>query len=453
MRRAPVSLAGCALVALAAGCDYAVPPELPPGPGTLDAQLRQAIGGWGIVPIGPVPAQDSALVALGRALMFDPILSGNRDIACATCHHPSQSMADGLSLAVGTGGSGIGPARTLGAGRQFGPRSAPTLLNVGLGLYQVFWEGRVSGFGQGPFTSPEFTFPTGFQSILAAQAVLPIVSRQEMRGNPGDLDVFGNPNDLAQLADTDVWGVWGAVMQRLRGIPGYVAMFEAAFPGTPLASIGVQQAAAAIAAFQVQALTRTDSPFDRYLARDDAALSIEAKQGGLLFFGRAQCSSCHNGPMLGSQSFANVGAPQLGPGTGPLAPLDLGRANLDNQQFYQFAFRVAPLRNVELTAPYFHDGAYPTLEAVVNHYDDVGTALRGYDASQLAPAVRASYHGEPTTLDTVLATLDFRLRQPLDLTDAEKAQIVAFLKSLTDPAARDLSGLRPASVPSGLPVP
>src|SRR5438034_4634564 len=77
-----------------------------------------------------MPAQDPARVDLGRALMFDKILSGNRDVACATCHLPAQHAADGLSLAIGTGGTGAGPARTLGPGRQFVPRSAPSLLNA-----------------------------------------------------------------------------------------------------------------------------------------------------------------------------------------------------------------------------------------------------------------------------------------------------------------------------------
>jgi len=75
---------------------------------SLDAGLRQDISRWGVIPIGPLAAQDPALVDLGRALMFDPVLSGNRDVACATCHHPTTHEADGLSLAIGTGGSGLG---------------------------------------------------------------------------------------------------------------------------------------------------------------------------------------------------------------------------------------------------------------------------------------------------------------------------------------------------------
>ncbi|HEY0304609.1 MAG TPA: hypothetical protein VGC44_06540, partial [Longimicrobiales bacterium] len=213
-----------------------------------------------------------------------------------------------------------------------------------------------------------------------------------------------------------------------------------------------EDAANAIAIFQMQAFTKTNSPFDRFLHRDDNAMTTEQKRGGVLFFGRAQCGSCHSGPFLGGQTFTNAGVPQIGPGGAKQRPLDLGRGELiqQNADAYRFAFRVAPLRNVELTAPYMHNGAYASLEAVIEHYNDVPKALRNYDASQLAPAVRALYHGEPATIDAVLATLDFRLRTPLNLTEAEKRELLAFLKALTDPAARDLSGVAPARVPSGL---
>ena len=438
------------MLALGAGCDRN---SAPAEPRSIDAQLRQELARWGVIPIGPTPARDAALVALGRALMFDKILSGNRDISCATCHQPSLHATDGLSLAIGTGGTGLGPSRTLGPGRQFVPRNAPSLLNGGLGLFYLFWDGRISGFQAGPFTTPAGSaLPPDLRNVLAAQAMFPVVNRREMRGEPGDRDVFGNPNELAQYDDSQFVEIWQAIMRRLLALDAYKAKFAAAFPGTAPGQLGFQHAAASIAAFQMQAFTETNSPFDRYLNRDDAALTTAQKRGALLFFGKAQCSSCHNGPFLGGASFANAGVPQLGPGTGDAAPLDLGRGGLKDQSFYKFAFRVTPLRNVELTAPYMHDGVFPTLEAVVRHYNDVTLALRTYDVAQLAPELRPLYHGDDATINRVLETLDFRLRRPLDLTDAEQRDLVAFLKSLTDPAARDLSSLTPASVPSGLPV-
>jgi cytochrome c peroxidase len=441
------------LLVLGAGCDRGASPAEP----SLDTELRQSLGNWGVLPIGPVPPQDSALVDLGRALMFDKILSGNRDIACATCHHPSTRGADGLALAIGTGGTGLGPSRTLGAGRQFVPRNAPSLLNGGLGLVYMFWDGRVSGFRAGPFTTPAgAALPGGLPSLLAAQAMFPVTDRREMRGAPGDRDVFGNPNELAQFADTQLPEIWQAVMQRVLAIPAYETKFTAAFPGTARAQLGFQHAATAIAAFEQQAFTKTNSPFDRYLGREDQALSTEEKRGALLFFGKAQCSSCHNGPFLGGENFANAGVPQVGPGTAAAAPLDLGRGGVvdtASRQFYRFAFRTAPLRNVALTAPYMHDGAFPTLEAVVRHYNNVPLALQQYDVTQLPPAIRGMYHGDAATINAVQASLDFRLSQPLGLSDAELAELVAFLKALTDPAARDLGALTPTTVPSGLPVP
>src|SRR4029077_12556917 len=135
-----VEMLGVALLLLGTECERS---DTVAGP-SLDAALRQDMSGWGVMPIGPMPAPDPALGDLGPALMFDPILSGNRDIACATCHHPGTHEGDGLSLAIGTGGSGLGTGRTLGPGRQFVIRNAPSLLNDGLGLFYLFWDGRLS---------------------------------------------------------------------------------------------------------------------------------------------------------------------------------------------------------------------------------------------------------------------------------------------------------------------
>jgi cytochrome c peroxidase len=426
----------------------------------IDTELREAIARWGVVPIGPMQPQNAAAVELGRALFFDKILSGNRDISCATCHHPSTAGTDAMSLSVGTGGTGLGPSRTLGTGRQFVPRNSPSMLNQGLRPFYIFWDGRVSGHQAGPFTTPpDVRLPFGLPNILAAQAMLPVLNRREMRGEPGDADVFGDPNELAQFADSQYVQVWQAIMQRVLAIPEYAQRFSEAF-GMGVGALRFQHAATTIAAFLTESFTRANSPFDRYLARDDAALSPEAKRGALFFFGTGPCASCHNGPLLGGGSFANVGVPQIGPGTGSGAPLDFGRGDVNAQlpppppgpSFSRFAFRVAPLRNVELTAPYFHSGAYPTLEAVVRHYNNVPQALETYDVSQLAPELRAAYHGEASVINAILTTLDFRLRGPLNLSEQDQRDLVAFLKSLTDPAARDLSALVPASVPSGLPV-
>ena len=426
----------------------------PPPPVTLDDQLRAQFGQWGVVPIGAVTPPNAALVDLGRSLFFDKILSGNRDVSCATCHSPLSHGADALALSIGTGGTGDGTSRILGTGRQFTPRNAPSLINTGLGSFYLFWDGRVSDLG-GPtnFRTPAgAALPNGLTSVLAAQAMFPVTNRNEMRGEVGDHDVFGNANELA-LIDTAQYGaIWSAMMQRIVAVNGYVAKFNAAFPGVPVTSLGFQHAANAIAAFERTAFTFTNSPFDRYVGRDDRAMSTEAKEGALLFFTKARCSSCHFGPLLGGQSFASAGVPQLGPGVGNAAPLDLGQDPQFQGQTLRFLFRVPSLRNVELTAPYMHDGAFATLEAVVRHYNKVEETLRNYDVSQLDPRLRAQYRGDAATIEAILAATSPNIRQPLGLSDTEVRQLVAFLQSLTDPAARDLSAMIPASVPSGLPV-
>ncbi len=445
------TLCTCGLVIAISGCGRdIIPPEPEP---TTDIQLRTLISRWGVFPILPeVPPENPALVALGRSLFFDKILSGNRDMSCATCHDPRKALTDGLSLAVGTGGVQVGAHREPGAGRQHVPRNAPTLVNVGLGLFYMFWDGRLTQFGPpvGPHTEGA---PLEIGNALVRQAMLPVVNRVEMLGNPGDVDYLGAPNELAVYGDDEPEEIRQAIMGRLLAVPEYVEMFRAAFPTVAVSALRFEHAARAIAAFETHALRRTNTAFDRYLARDNSALSPSAKRGAVMFFGEADCASCHSGPLLGGGTFANVGAPQVGPGVGTAVPLDRGRGELFTDiDIYQFAFRAPPLRNVELTAPYMHSGAYPTLEAVVKHYSDVARAVRSYDVAQLPGTLRAAYHGDATTIDKLITTLDFRVRRQFLFTEQQQSDLVAFLRSLTDPAARDLSSLTPQRVPSGLPV-
>src|SRR4051812_47831617 len=194
-----VASLGVALL-LASACDrkYAISDPPPVQTSTLDVQLRQQLSGWGVMPILPMPAQNAALVDLGQSLFFDKILSGNRDVSCASCHDPLMHTTDERALAIGTGAAGTGASRTLGDGRQFTPRSAPSLINSGLRTFYLFWDGRVNEEG-GPahFQTPAgAALPSGLNTLLAAQAMFPVTNRNEMRGNIGDVDRFGKANEL-----------------------------------------------------------------------------------------------------------------------------------------------------------------------------------------------------------------------------------------------------------------
>jgi cytochrome c peroxidase len=439
---------------LAAGLVLAGCGDGPAGNSSLDMQLRESLSQFRVTPLAPLPAGDPALVQLGQALMFDKVLSGNRDVSCATCHNPATGTTDGLSLSIGTGGSGTGAGRTLSKAPQFVPRNSQELFNRGYGEFtEMFWDGRVARAPTGELQTPAGNqLPPGLSGVLAAQAMIPVTTGLEMRGQPGDLDRFGAINELAALNDDEPAQIWAAIMNRVLAIPEYVAMFQAAYPAVAPAELGFQHAANAIAAFEVATFTLADSPLDQYLRGNDAALQDDEKRGALLFFGKAGCGSCHLGPHLTDQQFHSLGVPQVGPGFGDDTPEDHGREGVTGEAVERYRFRTPPLRNVELTGPYMHDGAYTTLEAAVRHYLDTGQALRSYDVTQLREDLRASYVSSSSTLDAMAASIDPLVRHSLTLSDSEVGDLVAFLKSLTDPAARSLSSAIPASVPSGLPV-
>lgn len=423
--------------------------------------LRATLRAQGVTALQPAPAPDPAVTALGQALFFDPELSGNRDVACATCHLPQYGTADGLALPIGVGGTGAGPARLADPARARVPRNAPDVLYRGAaGWITVFWDGRVWGAPQPGYMTPAGAYlPAGLDNLLAAQALFPLTSRDEMRGRTGDHDILGRPNELAAIDDDDFDGIWDAIVARLRGVSAYTPLFDAAFPDVASDRMAITQVANALAAFEIQLGNAPNTPWDRYLAGDDAALSDPARRGALLFYGSAGCSACHSGSLLTDQRYHNLGVPQIGPGKGALQPLDIGRALVSGAPQDMFAFRTPPLRNVALTGPWMHNGAYATLPAVLAQHLDPATALRNYDATQLPLELRGSVWTDGssaagvlrTTL--VLKTLDPLVKTPRTMSDAEQQDLLAFLDALTDPAVVDLSAQVPATVPSGLAVP
>ena len=418
----------------------------------IDALLRAAMADAGVTVAQAPPPQDPNLVALGRALMFDKLLSGNKDISCATCHSPALATGDDLSVSIGTGGVGAGNTRILGAGRQFVPRNAPPLFNL-FGVDTLFWDGRVHRNPNGTFDTPaDGALPAGLDSALAAQAMFPVTSRTEMRGDSGDTTVFSETNELAQIDDNNLAAQWDGLMTRLRNTPGYTPLFQAAYPGVASGDLGFEHAANAIAAFETDQFGTFDSPFDQYLRGDDTALTDQQKQGALLFYGQARCSQCHTGTLLSDFQFHNIAAPQVGPGRDPDAPLDLGRFTETGQQGDRFRFRTPILRNVANTGPWMHSGPYTSLQAAVGHYRNPAASLQNYDGGQLRGDLQSLVFNQQQLNAGILNNLDQRVAQPLQLNGQEVQSIVAFLGSLTDPTAVSRAGNIPTNVPSGLPV-
>jgi cytochrome c peroxidase len=397
---------------------------------------------------------------LGQSLFFDKLLSGNRNISCATCHHPDQHTGDGLSLSLGEGGLGRGQDRTPG---QFPSevfervgRNATPLFNLGAREYiRMFHDGRVEVDPENPrhFLTPAGDeLPGGLDNVLAAQAMMPVVSPVEMAGQHGE-----NPVGTA-VALGDFSAAWGVLAQRLQDPGnGYVEQFKDAFPDIDSAGdISYVHAANAIAVFQAVAWRADDSPFDRYLRGRRDALTAEQKAGMELFYGAARCSTCHSGTFLTDHKFHSVGIPQIGPGKGNGfdGREDFGREQVTGRRVDRYKFRTPALRNVALSGPWGHNGAFDSLEAIVRHHLDAVTGMQAYDpAVRVLPprsdldALDLLVHRDPQRRSAIAASSDL---PAIPLSDGQIAALVAFLEALTDPASVDLSDDIPEQVASGL---
>ncbi len=238
-------------------------------------------------------AAPPAKVELGRLLYFDKILGGNRNIACASCHHPRFATSDGIALALGEGALGIGPERHVVAASpvvDHEPRNSQALFNLGAREFtRMFFDGRVAQdperYWSSGFRSPALqALPSGLDNVLAAQAMLPVTSEVEMAGQEGENLVADAAGGLTLSRFTEVWNLLAA---RLRAIPEYVTLFRAAYPeiGAPT-DITFVHAANAIGAFEAIAFRADGSPFDQYLrTRDATVLEPAAYRGMKLFYG------------------------------------------------------------------------------------------------------------------------------------------------------------------------
>ena len=375
---------------------------------------------------------------------------------------------DGLSLPVGEGGQGLGVTRDTGFGvdeiDERVPRNAPPVFNLGAREFTVmFHDGRIMQDPLQPsgFKSPAGdALPVGLDNALAVQAMFPVTSATEMAGQPGE-------NDQADAVAVDnlagPGGVWEQLAHKLRAIPEYVDMFMAAYPGIQSETdISYVDAANAIAAFEASAWRFDDSPYDRYLRNDKQAMSGAARRGMRVFNGKAKCASCHSGKFQTDHDFHAIAMPQIGPGKGDnLAGYndgrdDFGRERVTGIPADRFRFRTLTLRNVALTAPYGHAGAYDTLEAVVRHHLDPVNSLHSYDQRQAVLPSRVDLDEEDFVVmnDDARrgAIADANELASVDLSGREFSDLIEFLHALTDRKAIDLRADTPTSVPSSLPL-
>ena len=394
---------------------------------------------------------------LGRFLFFDKILSGNKNISCASCHHPTLASGDGLSLGIGEGGIGLGTQRTaVNSLIHLVPRNSPALFNVGQSfITKYFHDGRVERDFLYPsgFKSPaDEDLPDGLDSLLAAQSLFPITSDVEMTGGEFE-NTIGDASKEKNFKK-----IWYEIKTRLISIPEYLELFKSSFSEVnSAADVKIAHYANAISHFQRLAFEALNSPFDEYLEGNLSSLSQDQVEGMNLFYGKAKCFECHRGRFQTDMKFHSIALPPVGPGKGVGYNYqdDFGRQLVTSDRDDKYKFRTPSLRNVSLTAPYGHNGAYSNLEKIIRHHLNPFEMLYSYNLSEATLPVngavfdpeiilRNNYH-----LNQIFVTHDL---PQVELADEEIAKIISFLNGLTDPTSLNLNHLIPVSVPSNLPV-
>jgi len=261
---------------------------------------------WINEPIQPIPKQmklDARKVALGKRLFSDVRLSGNCTVSCASCHDLKKGGTDNKSRSIGING-------------QLSDINSPTVLNVAFN-FKHFWDGRAN--------------------TLEEQAEGPILNPKEMGCN------------------------WNSLLGRLAKDPTYPAAFQEIFPD----GITIAAVKSSLATF-MRSLTTPNCRFDRFL-RGDVSILTDAEKRGYELFKERGCVRCHQGINVGGNIFSKFGV--LGDyfkDRGNVTKADLGRFNVTGKEEDRFVFKVPGLRNVSLTAPYFHDGSVATLEEAVS---------------------------------------------------------------------------------------
>lgn len=413
------------------------------------------------MPVPPVDADyrpvREAEARLGQALFYDPVLSGNRNIACATCHHPRFGTSDGVSLALGEGGVGLGPSRAVdpeNPPEQRIPRNAPGLWNLGAHEFRVlFHDGRIEADDARPggIRSPlDGDMMTGFSGVLSAQTMFPVLSGDEMAGHYSENEVSGA---VRRGRITGPGGAWDLIAARVRAIPAYADAFARVYPdiaaGRTLDFTDISNAIAAFMAFEWRS---DDSPFDAHL-RGEKDLEEEVARGMALFYGEAGCATCHSGAFQTDHGFHAMGVPQLGPGKGERFERharDTGRMRVTGRAADAFRFRTPSLRNVALTAPYGHSGAYRDLRAFVAAH---GALDPDYDRGQaVLPELDGAQDWRIMDDPREVADIAGAAQGRRALDAAQLDEILAFLHALTGETAMTGRLGVPDRVPSGLPV-
>ncbi len=452
-----------------------------------DKTLRALLASHGQTPLQSPPFMVSHKFKLGQALYFDPVLSGAREVACATCHLPIRGTSNAQALAVGVDGRELGEGRMTGGRGNETPRNSPDVWNRGHpDVQNMFWDGRVALDDDAIrearyldqddktlyFESPMADrLPDGIENLLAVQALFPLTGVDEMLGRPGDRsdddlpDEHANlPNELAKAAigakgSRKIQLVHEAVVERLFapdlddtdvGEDGELELAEwqkeyrrmalDAYPDLSLRALSIIELVNAIGHFETIAFATRNAPWDDYLRGDVAAISDNAKAGALVFFGKGKCAVCHTGPLFSDFEFHSLAVRQIGPGKN-ISSDDLGRYHVTEDKADLYKFRTPPLRNVTLSAPYFHDGVAATLEAAIRHHNDP----LSLEDSESADGTHSWNIGKRKSVSYILAP-------GLKLSDSEIDQLVAFLTTLEDDLADLMPKIVPASVPSGLPV-
>ncbi len=404
---------------------------------------------------------DENQAKLGQLLFYDPILSGNRNISCGTCHHHDLHTTDGLSLSLGQGGIGIGDDRVVPENNQTirkrMPRNSQALFNLGAKeIHQLFNDGRVSTddyYGNGFNTPAEEFLPDGLNSLLAVQSLFPLIGEVEMMGNLEE-------NEISPAVNQRIDYGWPLLIERIRGVPDYEPLFIKAFEDVnSFKDIDISHVANALGAFMGSEWRSFDSPFDDYLKGDKNALTPEELEGMRIFFGKGNCSSCHSGKLFTDQKFYALAIPPFGPGRTRKFDLhvrDVGRLAESDRLEDSYRFRTPSLRNVSLTAPYGHNGAYATLEGIIKHHLNPLESLENWNSSQLilpefekVEGVDFIIHSDSLEMARYKQYVDI---EPINLEENEIQALISFLNTLTGSESIEGNLGRPEEIPSGLRV-